>query len=394
MTKIIRMLAATAAAGLLLAAVPATATAATPAAGDRAEAPVGAARLELPRPTGVFAVGRDTLHLVDTGRKDPWVPAADRELLVSLYYPAVRGTGRPAPYMSPAEARALLTDRGELGRHATPEQVAAVRTHARDGALPRVGGRYPLVVLSPGFTLPRASLTGLAEDLTSRGYVVAALDHAYESDGTTFPGGRLLGCKACEQVFPDRSLHRVSDARARDVTFLLDRLTGDRPAWRHSRLIDTRHIGMAGHSIGGASAAAAMAADPRVAAGVNLDGTFFAPLPETGLGGRPFLLLGGDPALTPPEIEDTSWADAWPRMDGWKRWLTVAGMGHPGFTDWPVLADGAGAPHAETPLAGIRSQQITRAYTGDFFDRHLKGLPAPRLDGPTAADPEVVFERS
>ncbi|CAM5336360.1 hypothetical protein SLAVM298S_03590 [Streptomyces lavendulae subsp. lavendulae] len=109
-----------------------------------------------------------------------------------------------------------------------------------------------------------------------------------ESDGTTFPGGRVLGCKACEQVFPDRSLNRVSDARARDVTFLLDRLTGDRPARRHSRLTDARHIGMAGHSIGGASAATAMAADPRVAAGVNMDGTFFVPLPEAGLGGRPF----------------------------------------------------------------------------------------------------------
>ncbi|GLX21453.1 alpha/beta hydrolase family protein [Streptomyces lavendulae] len=395
MTKIIRMLAATAAAGLLLAGGQATATAAPAVTAGRAETPAGAARLELPRPTGAFAVGRDTLHIVDTARKDPWVPTADRELLVSLYYPAVRGSGHPAPYTTVDEARALLADRGELGRYATAEQVAAVRTHAREGALPRVGGgRYPLVVLSPGFTLPRSSLTALAEDLTSRGYVVAALDHAYESDGTVFPGGRLLGCKACEQVFPDRSLHRVSEARARDVTFLLDRLTGDRPAWRHSRLIDTRRIGMAGHSIGGASAAAAMAADPRVAAGVNMDGTFFAPLPESGLGGRPFLLLGGDPALTPPEVEDTSWADAWPRMDGWKRWLTVTGMGHPGFTDWPVLADAAGAPHPETPLSGDRSQRITRAYTGDFFDRHLKGLPAPRLDGPTAADPEVVFQRS
>ncbi|MFJ8159877.1 alpha/beta hydrolase family protein [Streptomyces sp. NPDC096136] len=395
MNKIISMAAAAATAGILLAGGPATAAGpvAAPPAG-RADAPA-AARLELPRPTGPFAVGRDTLHLVDGNRKDPWVPTADRELMVSLYYPAVAGTGDPAQYTTLAEARALLTDRGELARHATAEQVAAVRTHAREGALPRTGhGRYPLVVLSPGFGLPRSSLTVLAEDLTSRGYVVAALDHAYESDGTTFPGGRVLGCSACEQVFPDRSLSRVSDARARDVTFLLDRLTGDHPAWRRARLIDPRHIGMAGHSIGGASAAAAMAADPRVAAGVNMDGTFFAPLPETGLGKRPFLLLGGDPALLPPDLEDTSWADAWPRMDGWKRWLTVTGMGHPGFTDWPVLSEQAGSPHPETPLSGTRSQQITRAYTGDFFDRHLKGLPAPRLDGPAAADPEVVLQRS
>ncbi|MFD5618889.1 alpha/beta hydrolase family protein [Streptomyces yangpuensis] len=267
MKKIIRVLAAVAA-GLVLAG---PGTLATPAAAQPAPAEA-ATRLELPRPTGAFAVGRDTLHLVDHERKDPWVPTADRELLLSLYYPALARTGSPAPYMEVTEAKALLTDRGQLGDHVTPEEVAATRTHARTGALPRpAAGRYPLIVLSPGFTMPRASLTGLAEDLASRGYIVAAVDHAYESDGTLFPGGRVLTCKACEQVFPDRSLHRVSDGRARDVPFVLDRLTGPRPAWRHSWLIDSRRIGMAGHSIGGAAASATMAADPRVDAGVNMD---------------------------------------------------------------------------------------------------------------------------
>ncbi|MEV6677407.1 alpha/beta hydrolase [Streptomyces erythrochromogenes] len=391
MKKIIRVLAAVAA-GLVLAG---PGTLATPAAA-RAAAPAGdAARPELPRPTGAFAVGRDTLHLVDRERRDPWVPTADRELLLSLYYPALAHTGSPAPYMAVAEAKALLTDRGQLGDRTTAERVAATRTHAKAGALPRpAAGRHPLVVLSPGFTLPRASLTTLAEDLASRGYVVAAVDHAYESDGTTFPGGRVLTCKACEQVFPDRSLHRVSDGRAQDVRFLLDRLTGPRSAWRYSWIIDAQRIGMAGHSVGGAAASAAMAADPRVDAGVNMDGTLFTPVPEGGLGGRPFLMLGGDPALLPPDFSDPSWEDNWPRLDGWKRWLTVTGAGHPAFTDWPVLGDGAGYPHPETPLSGTRSQQITRAYVGAFFDLHLRGIPAPRLDGPTAADPEVVFHRS
>ncbi|MEU5806646.1 hypothetical protein [Streptomyces sp. NPDC047718] len=81
------------------------------------------------------------------------------------------------------------------------------------------------------------------------------------------------------------------------------------------------------------------------------------PLPEAGLGGRPFLLLGGDPALLPPDLEDHSWEEAWPRMDGWKRWLTVTGMGHPGFTSWPVLGDQAGYPHPETPLSGTRASR-------------------------------------
>ncbi|MED7948133.1 alpha/beta hydrolase family protein [Streptomyces sp. BE303] len=393
MKKIIRTLAAVTV-GLILAAPGVVAAPATAATGP-SESPAGSpARLELPRPTGDLAVGRDTLHLVDRSRKDPWVPTEDRELMLSLYYPAVARTGSPAPYMAVAEAKALLTDRGQLGEYTTPERVAATRTHARTDAVPRISAhRYPLVVLSPGFTMPRAALTSLAEDLASRGYVVAAVDHAYESDGTVFPGGRVLTCKACEQVFPDGSLHRVSDGRARDASFVLDRLTGPHPAWRYSWLIDARHIGMAGHSIGGAAASATMATDPRVDAGVNMDGTFFTPVPEAGLGARPFLMLAGDPALLPPDFPDTSWEDTWPRLDGWKRWLTVTGAGHPAFTDWPVLGDSAGYPHPETPLSGTRSHQITRGYVGAFFDLHLRGLASPRLDGPTAADPEVVFHR-
>ncbi|MGV9269103.1 alpha/beta hydrolase family protein [Kitasatospora sp. NPDC003701] len=388
MKKIICALAALAA-GLVLA-VPGA------SAAPAAAAPAGGSvRIELPPPTGDLAVGRDTLHLVDRHRKDPWVPTEDRELMLSLYYPALARTGTPAPYMSVPEAKALLTDRGQLGEYVTPERVAAVRTHSRVGAVPRATpAGYPLIVLSPGFTMPRASLTVLAEDLASRGYVVAAVDHAYESDGTVFPGGRLLTCTACEEVRPDGSVRRVSDGRARDIPFVLDRLTGPRSAWRYSALIDSRHIGMAGHSIGGAASSATMAVDPRVDAGVNLDGTFFTPVPEGGLGGRPFLMLAGDPALLPPDFPDTSWEDTWSRLDGWKRWLTVTGAGHPTFTDWPVLGDAAGYPHPETPLSGTRSQQITRAYVGAFFDLHLRGLPAPRLDGPTAADPEVLFHRS
>ncbi|MEV0193845.1 alpha/beta hydrolase [Kitasatospora purpeofusca] len=351
-------------------------------------------RIELPSPTGHFAVGRDTLHLADHSRKDPWVPTEDRKLMLSMYYPAVDRTGTPAPYLAVPEAKALLTDRGQLADFTTPERVAATRTHSRTDALPRIAPqRYPLVVLSPGFTMPRATLTGLAEDLASRGYVVAAVDHAYESDGSLFPGNRLLGCKACEQVFPTGELNRVSDGRARDLSFVLDRITGPHPAWRYSWLIDARKIGLAGHSIGGNAASATMAADPRVDAGVNLDGTFFTPVPEGGLGGRPFLMVSGDATLLPPDFEDPSWDQAWQRLNGWKRWLTVTGLGHPGFTDWPVLGDGSGYSHPETPLSGARSEQIVRSYVGAFFDLQLRGIPSPKLDGPSAADPEVVFHR-
>ncbi|MFY0514891.1 alpha/beta hydrolase family protein [Streptomyces anulatus] len=395
------------AAALALTALAALATA-TPASASgpapaTALAPASAAPAEpspptLPRPTGRYATGRDTLFLTDHTRTDPWVPAAGpRQLLVSLNYPARPGTGGdPAPYMTEEEARLMLAQRGLEGV-VPPELVSDIGTHARTAARP-APGRFPLVLLSPGFGTPRATLTGLAEELASRGYVVATADHPYESTGTQLPDGRVLTCAACDKVDaqPDDAARRkvladVSAGRADDFSFLLDRLTGPDPAWRHSRTIDLRRVGMAGHSIGGNAASSTMAADRRVDAGVNMDGTFFDPAPVRGLGGRPFLMLGTDPGHGPGV--DRSWDDAWDRLDGWKRWLTVRDSGHFTFTDLPEIGEQLGIEDPEAPLSAARSTTITRSYVTAFFDRSLRGRPARLLNGPTPANPEVLFQR-
>ncbi|MGN9787152.1 alpha/beta hydrolase family protein [Nonomuraea sp. ZG12] len=356
-------------------------------------------RFAIPRPTGPYEVGRDTLHLVDGDRRDAWVPKAGaRELMVSMYYPA-RAGGRAAPYMTTDEAGLLLKGQ-KLDTAFKAEQLAGVRTNARVGARP-VDGRHPLVVLSPGFSLNRATLTTLAEELGSKGYVVALVDHAYESFGTTFPGGRTLTCAACEVVekapsdeAEKRLLAKAAVGRAADISFVIDRLTraaGSAPAWKRWKMIDPRRIGAAGHSLGGNAAASVMATDRRVRAGVNMDGTFFAPVPAAGLGERPFLMLGTKAGHS-PDSTDTTWPRDWRRLDGWKRWLTVADSGHFTFIDLPILGGQAGMTDPAAPLSGKRSGEITAAYAGAFFDQHLRGERRPLLDGPSPANPEVAFQ--
>ncbi|MET7337483.1 alpha/beta hydrolase [Nonomuraea sp. NPDC005650] len=350
-------------------------------------------RFAIPRPTGQYEVGRDTLHLADGSRRDPWMPAAGaRELMVSMYYPA-RAGGSAAPYMTTDEARLLLKGQ-KLDTVFKPEQLAGVRTNAHVGARP-VGGRHPLVVLSPGFTLNRATLTTLAEELASKGYVVALVDHAYESFGTSFPGGRTLTCVACETVEQAPSdeaekklLAKAAANRAADLSFVIDQVTH---AWKGRTLIDPRRIGAAGHSLGGNAAASVMAADRRVRAGVNMDGTFFAPVPASGLGKRPFLMLGTK-AQHSPDSTDTTWLRDWRRLDGWKRWLTVADSGHFTFIDLPILGAQAGITDPTAPLPGKRSGEITTAYVDAFFDQHLNGEHQPLLDGPSPGNPEVAFQ--
>ncbi|WP_121156057.1 alpha/beta hydrolase family protein [Micromonospora pisi] len=341
----------------------------------------------LPEPTGRQPVGTTSLHMKDLSRPDPWVPTAKaRELMVSLWYPAKTRDGRRVQYLTPKESELIL--QGSLG---TPSDVLSrTRTHAIGDAEP-AGGRHklPLVVLSPGFTWPRSSLSALAEDLASWGYAVVGIDHTYETFATTFPDGRVTTCAACELEDVEDFGRKAEESRAVDVSFVLDQLLGAHPKWIGSRLLDPSRIAIAGSSLGGASSSEVMLRDPRVRAGINMDGHMFAPLPPGGLS-RPFLFLGQQSFHSPGSAADTTWDDNWPLLTGWKRWLVVAGSVHASFTDYDLLAEQIGADLG-SDLTGLRSVEITRRYVRAFFDLNLRGVAQPLLDRPSARYPEVRF---
>jgi dienelactone hydrolase len=357
-------------------------------------ADAGAARRHtpsLPAPTGPHPVGTTSVHLTDTTRPDPWAAGVNaRELMVSLWYPAVPAGGRRARYMTPAESELQLTSRGITA--VPPDTLSTTRTNAVSDATPaRPARALPLVVLSPGFTNSRSALTAMAEDLASHGYVVAGIDHTYESHATAFPDGRVTTALAREA--PRRGSgfwEKVAAGRAADASFVLNKLTGAHPAWPGAGLIDPSAIGMAGHSAGGAAAIAAMLADSRIRAGIDMDGATAAPIPGHGLP-RPFLFLGKQANYTPGSGGAvTTWERDWTLLTGWKRWLLVAGAVHASFTDLALLADQLGIDLG-AGLSGARSLDITRAYVRAFFDQHLRGEPQALLDQPSPRFPEVTF---
>ena len=158
------------------------------------------------------------------------------------------------------------------------------------------------MVLSPGHSKPRSELTGLAEELASRGYAVAAIDHTYENVATTFPDGRVTTCVTCEITKEKGWWAKLEKSRAADVSFVLDQLTGAHPKWKGAGLIDTSKIAMAGQSAGGASTVTAMLEDSRLRAGIDMDGTVESTVPASGLS-RPFLFLGKPATYTPGKSE-------------------------------------------------------------------------------------------
>lgn len=338
-------------------------------------APAGATvdQWVLPAPTGRHAVGWTQQHLVDEDRTDPWVPTGPRELMVSVWYPATAPRGDRVPYATAEESRLLLELYGITS--APPDALTRVRTNARAGA-PRLPGRFPLVVLSPGFVFTRWTLTTLAEDLASRGYVVVGVDHTYESAAVTFPGDRVVACTMCNG---GASGPAVTASRALDISFVLDEVLS-----RYRKMINPHRIAVAGHSMGGMAAAATMLVDPRVDAGVNMDGSFRSWLPQDLP--RPFMMLGAENGGAG---DRPAWDEAWTHLTGWRRWIQVPQVSHVAVSDAALLVEWLGLPPGALP--GTRTIEILRGYVGAFTDLHLRHRPQPLLDGPSPSFPEVHF---
>ena len=143
----------------------------------RPDAPELAAR-------GPHAVGVLTEVMVNPGQLDVLAamagqPAlADRRLVVEIWYPAVAGTGVTEPY------RTVLRD----GRTAIALHGSAAR-----GA-EAAAGVFPLVILSHGFPGNRMLMSHLGENLASKGYLVASIDHPESTyDDPVFQGGQAFG---------------------------------------------------------------------------------------------------------------------------------------------------------------------------------------------------------
>jgi dienelactone hydrolase len=376
-------------------------------------------RLKLFAPTGPYAIGTVQLHLVDHSRRDPWVPSRPRELMVSVWYPAVTAGRYPSAPWMPLPAGSLFLSHlvGSLpssGGLAPPGgkpktiRLPGVRlpmTAARQGAPVLSPHTYPVVLYQPGLGDVRELGTGLVSDLASRGYVVVTIDDTYEAAEVQFPRGRVVTAR------PNQSF--VDAVRVEDTRFVLDELaslaSGANPdAERRAlpsglnRALNPTRGGMFGHSLGGATAAKAMATDARIGAGINLDGSMFLANPAlrqniselaahlaAQLGDRPFMIMTHQGHDT---HSDPSLAGFWSHLRGWRLFLTIRNSQHYSYTDLEqFLGQLLAARIVPRQLTRERVSEVIgtihphravaaeRAYIAAFFDLHLRGLSSANI---------------
>lgn len=378
---------------------------------------------ELAPPEGSFGVGTTTLHLVDSSRTEiiTECPNDRRELVVQMWYPALvsaEAAAAPAPYIAP-EVGAAYAEKYGLPAFAT-SHLDRVEMHAyRDVPLSDTQRAYPVLLFSHGYNVPPALYTSFLVDMASRGYVVASVNHTYESTAAVFPDGRvatfsyafaqdvhtaemwaqidslerqyrrsegadrLAALRAINRIYPNADMMR---RWAADLSFVIDELTrrhaGEIDSRFHQRL-DLTRLGAFGHSAGGAASGQVLLTDDRVRAGVNWDGAQWGDAIDATFA-QPFMAITADwdstKFLPNPLIyrqgSETAFYD-----------LTVDGTGHSSFSDIPRLIPLQAVNQAGS-IAPERAARITTAYTAAFFDQHLKGADA-WPPGPAAAFPEV-----
>ena len=356
--------------GVLAVSAVSPAAAVSPAtAGPQAAAAPPPAPAALPTPTGRYPVGLATMHLRDDSRPDPWVPDERRELMVSLWYPAAAPNGRPARYLTDQESALIVRELGQPGM--AEDALARVRTHARAGA-PPLRRAVPLVVLSPGFSLPRGCTERARRSPCQPGLRGGRHRPQLRGDRDHLPG---------RPDDPVRRLHlRVLTARGH-------RTTGRPTCPSSSTTYWPRGVDRAWTPAGSRWSATRSAAPPRSPRCARTPAstpvsTWTARSTSVPPGcDRPFMLLGTHEHQ--PGGRDVSWDTAWSELAGWKRWLTVTGAGHSTFTDLPLLGDQLGLPLPEgQTLGGARGMRITSAYVTAFLDEHLRGVPRPLLRCP------------
>lgn len=174
------------------------------------------------RPIELFNPDQLDVLSLDAAQEPPAeLPAYDRPLTVQMWYPSFPGaTGSKAlrVFLRDAETEIDLFGRSTLW--------AAPVINA---------GPFPLVIMSHGYPGNRYLMSHLAENIASKGYVVASIDHTDSTYRTQSAFGSTLRNRSLDQLFVLNEMARLNN----DSSSFLD------------GMIDTENTAIIGYSMGG-----------------------------------------------------------------------------------------------------------------------------------------------
>lgn len=179
---------------------------------------------------GRFSIGVKTVNLSNPGQLDiskfkagQRMPTYERPLTVEVWYPAKLAAGQAAA----GQYKVLARD-GKM-------EVVLNGRAVRDAQPDSTAGPYPLLIVSHGYPGNRFLLSHLAENLASKGFVIASIDHTDSTynDQTAF-GSTLLN-RSLDQLF---------------VLNQMARLNTNDPSGTLKGMVNADNTGLIGYSMG------------------------------------------------------------------------------------------------------------------------------------------------
>ena len=184
---------------------------------------------------GLHAVGVKTIQLVNPKQLDVIkakpgepVPTYDRPLTVEIWYPA-----KPAADMPGAGQYRVITRDGKT-------EVTLYGKAVRDAAADASGGPFPLLIISHGYPGNRYLLSHLGENLASKGYVVASIDHTDSTYSDQAAFGSTLLNRPLDQLFVLNEMAKLNAGAPSDA--IKGALKG---------MVNADTTGLIGYSMGG-----------------------------------------------------------------------------------------------------------------------------------------------
>ncbi|KOY14777.1 alpha/beta hydrolase family protein [Paenibacillus xylanivorans] len=376
----------------------------------------------LDEPAGPYGIGTVAYHWIDNTREETsavTAAGAKRELNVRIWYPASKDAkGTRAPYVpdSKVYTEAFQQESGLPKLFLT--SLGQARTHAIEhAALSDTEAAYPVIIFSHGSGGFEGQNMFQVEQLVSHGYIVAGINHTYTSMASIFPDGRVAlfhpvdGTGFGKETF--EKMDKLNEVWVNDVRFVLnqlEQLSAADPDRRFTGRMDMERLGMFGHSFGGASTVQMLLSDPRVRAGINMDGALYGErrIPAAGIS-KPLLMISADQSvagssvisddqlaalgMTRGEVEryyEEVNARYTPVKAGGNYWLKLNNTSHMSFTDnflispileWVQRTDARG------------THRLVNDFTLDFFNYYLKGQPLQILNNAVGTHDNYILEK-
>jgi hypothetical protein len=383
---------------------------------------------ELPRPTGPFSVGTTYFFITDVERKEVFTSDPDdlRKIFVRTWYPAkVDKVDEPVPYMQIDEYKAVAVF--ESMPSFLYSDFPSIKTHSHLNAdLPDSDEIFPVLLFSHGAGGNIITHTSLMEELASHGYVVFNIAHPHLTAFTKDEKGQIISydrkhvdkiiCEAearKNEIIKDKILSTndymwreelykelislcpktlaAVDARSLDMITIINNLNDSNFSINNfAARLDTSKIGVLGFSLGGATAEQACISDPRIKAGINIDGIMVGNFMKKNIS-VPFMFITSEQMAIKLDdrIRDQFHEIFYNKTESIAYMLAIENTTHANLTDWSLFGGLLKFSGVLGGIDGYQCTEILRLYIRSFFDKHLKNEEVLVLNGQFSDYPEV-----